>query len=167
MFLDTKEEHEAQFSLLLLHQHHALSITSFGNPCPHRSVLQLLCQILGQLILTAQPLLHANMSKCEFFLPLVCHLYSSLYKKIKVCIAVGFAHFPADTSPSFPLFPDMTSLQCAFHAPCIQVLCLRAEPCSLFVSVLLCEITETDPDSGCCPCQHFMCSLYALCPIPS
>lgn len=102
MFLDTKQEHEAQFFLFLLHQHHALSITSFGNPCPHRSVSQLLYQILGQLILTAQPLLHANMSKCEFFLPLMCHLHSSLYEEIKVCVSVGFAHFPADTSPSFP-----------------------------------------------------------------
>lgn len=101
MFLDTKEEHEAQFSPLLLHQHHALSIPSFGNPCPHRSVSQLLYQILGQLILTAQPLLCASMAKYEFFLPLMCHLYSSLYEKIKVCIAAGFAHFPADTSPSF------------------------------------------------------------------
>ncbi|TRZ08051.1 hypothetical protein HGM15179_019056 [Zosterops borbonicus] len=65
---DQNESHQAEESssdYLDADDHHALSITSFGNPCPHMSLSQLLCQILGQLILTAQPLLHANMSKFQ------------------------------------------------------------------------------------------------------
>lgn len=47
--------------------------------------------------------------------------------------------FPCWHQPIFPPFvwgPCGTPWQCAFHAPCIHVLCLRAELCSLFCFVV-------------------------------
>lgn len=140
------EANKAQFSLLLLRQYSALSVPSLRDPSPLRAVPQLLCQILGQLIFTTQPLLRGNMSKFVSSPYLWCVICARPHTKKSKPTALQDLPISLLTQHPFSTSvwgPFGTPLWCASHAPCSQMLHLKDDLYSLLVSVLLCEITET------------------------
>lgn len=164
MFLNPKEEHKAQFSLLLLCQCYVLSVPSLRDPSPPRVVSQLPCQILGQLILAAQSLFHGNLSKLVSSPYLQCDAYALPHTKKSKPAALQDLPISVLTPAPLPhlwlrsLWRTLATCSCA---PCRQVLHLRAELYSLLVPALLFEITATDPVFGGHPYCHFTCSLHA------